>query len=205
MVALLLQTYYWSKMEDDIELYVRTCLVCQQDKTLWQHEAGLLQPLPIPKKPWVSDSMDFIVGFPKVDGMNTIMVVVDRFTKYAVFMAASMVCITEVAAELFYRNVVKYSRVPSNIASDRDVRFTGRFWTALFNMMGTRLKFSTANHSQTDGQTERINDLLEEYLRHYVSTIQLNWLELLESAQFCYNLQKSSITEASPFELVLGA
>jgi hypothetical protein len=205
MVALLSQTYYWPKMEEDVELYVRTCLVCQQDKTLRQREAGLLQPLPIPERPWVSVSMDFIVGFPKVDGMNTIMVVVDRFTKYAVFVAAPTVCTAEVAAELFYRNVVKYFGVPSDIVSDRDVRFTGRFWTALFNMMGTRLKFSTANHPQTDGQTERINALLEEYLRHYVTATQRNWLELLDSAQFCYNLQKSSATEASPFELVLGA
>jgi hypothetical protein len=205
MVALLSQTYYWPKMEDDVELYVRTCLVCQQDKTLRQREAGLLQPLLIPKKPWVLVSMDFIVGFSKADGMNTIMVVVDRFTKYAVFIAAPTVRTTEVAAELFYRNVVKYFGVPSDIVSDRDVRFTGRFWTALFNMMGTRLKFSTANHPQTNGQMERINALLEEYLRHYVTAMQRNWLELLDSAQFCYNLQKSSATEASPFELVLGA
>jgi len=76
----------------------------------------LLQPLPIPKV-----SMDFIVGFPKVDGMNTIMVVVNRFTKYAVFVVAPMVCTAEVAAELFYRNMVKYFGVPSDIVSDRDV------------------------------------------------------------------------------------
>jgi IS30 family transposase len=115
--------------------------------------------------------MDFIVGFPKVDGMNTIMVVVDRFTKYAVFVAAPTACTGEVAAELFYRNVVKYFGVPSDIVSDRDVRFIGKFWTTLFNMMGTRLKFSTANHPQTDGQTERINALLEEYLRHYMTVM----------------------------------
>jgi hypothetical protein len=65
--------------------------------------------------------------------------------------------------------------------------------------------YNTANHSQTDGQTKRINALLEEYLRHYVTTMQRNWLELLDSAQFCYNLKKSSATKASPFELVLGA
>ena len=135
--------------------------------------------------------MDFIVGFPKVDGMNTIRVVVDRFTKYAVFVAAPTVCTVEVAAELFYRNVVKYFGVPSDIVSDRDVRFTSRFLTTLFNMMRTRLKFLTANHPQTDGQMERINALLEEYLRHYVTVMQRNWLELLDSAQFCYNLQKS--------------
>jgi hypothetical protein len=126
--------------------------------------------------------MDFIIGFPKVDGMNTIMVVVDRFTKYAVFVAAPTMCTAEVVVELFYRNVVKYFGVPSDIISDHDVRFMGRFWTTLFNMMGTRLKFSTANHPQIDGQTERINALLEEYLRHYVTAMQRNWLELLDSA-----------------------
>ena len=142
----------------------------------------MLQPLPIPERPWVSVSMDFIIGFPKVDGMNTIMVVVDRFTKYAVFVAAPTMCTAEVVVELFYRNVVKYFGVPFDIISDRDVRFMGRFWTTLFNMMGTRLKFSTANHPQIDGQTERINALLEEYLRHYVTAMQRNWLELLDSA-----------------------
>jgi hypothetical protein len=121
MVALLSQTYYWPKMEDDIELYVRTCLVCQHDKTLRQRKAGLLQPLPIPEKPCVAVSMDFIVGFPKVDGMNMIMVVVDRYTKYAMFVAAPMMCTAEVATELFYRNVVKYFGVLSNIVNDRDV------------------------------------------------------------------------------------
>jgi hypothetical protein len=81
-------------------------------------------------------------------------------------------CTAEVVVELFYRNVVKYFGVPFDIISDRDVRFMGRFWTTLFNMMGTRLKFSTANHPQIDGQTERINALLEEYLRHYVTAMQ---------------------------------
>lgn len=95
--------------------------------------------------------MDFIIGFPKVDGMNTIMVVIDRFTKYAMFVAAPTVCTAEVATKLFYCNVVKYFGVLSNIVNDRDVRFTGRFWTALFNMIGTRLKFSTINQPQTDG------------------------------------------------------
>ncbi|KAG6506505.1 hypothetical protein ZIOFF_031829 [Zingiber officinale] len=204
MLALLGRSYIWPKMENDVEAYVKTCLVCQQDKTERKKEAGLLQPLPIPEKPWVSVSMDFISGFPKVDGMSSIMVVVDRFSKYAIFIAAPSACPSDVAAELFYRHVVKFFGLPNDIVSDRDTRFTGRFWTALFNMMGTDLKFSTANHPQTDGQTERINHVLEEYLRHYVTASQKNWLGLLDSAQFCYNLHKSSATEKSPFEIVLG-
>lgn len=202
MLALLCRTYYWPKMEEDVEHYVKTCLVCQLDKTERLKEAGLLQPLPIPERPWQSVSMDFILGFPKVNGLASILVVVDRFTKYAVFIGAPKVCSAELTAELFFKNVIKYFGVPQDIVSDRDTRFTGRFWTALFNMMGSELKFSTANHPQTDGQTERMNQLLEEYMRHYVTASQRNWADLLDVAQFSYNLHKSSATGLSPFELL---
>jgi hypothetical protein len=204
MLALLARSYFWPKMENDVELYVKTCLVCQQDKAERRIEAGLLQPLPIPEKPWVSVSMDFISGFPEVKGFDGVMVVVDRFSKYGIFRPTPKNCSAETAAEEFYRHLVKLFGIPTDIVSDRDARFTGRFWTHLFNMMGTELKFSTANHPQTDGQTERMNQLLEEYLRHYVTASQRNWLELLDTAQFCYNLHRSSATGFSPFELALG-
>ena len=133
-------------MELDIELYVKTCLVCQQDKGLTQKEAGLLQPLHILKSPWISVSMDFITGMPKVKGMGSVCVVVDRFSKYAMFMVAPSTCTVEVVANLFYRNVVKYFDLPEDIMSDRDSRFIGWFWTVLFGLLGSQLKFFTANH-----------------------------------------------------------
>ncbi|KAL0310177.1 UNVERIFIED_CONTAM: Transposon Ty3-I Gag-Pol polyprotein [Sesamum calycinum] len=169
MVALLAHRYYWPRMEEDVEAYVRTCLVCQLDKVERKKEAGLLQSLPIPEVPWQSISMDFILGFPKVNGMASVLVVVDRFSKYGIFIVAPHACPAETTVELFFKNIAKYFGVPQDIVSDRDVRFTERFWTALFNMMGTELKFSTANHPQTNGQTERVNALVEDYLRHYVS------------------------------------
>lgn len=91
------------------------------------------------------------MGFLKVDGMDTVIVIVDRFSKYVVYVATPSVCTVEVAVGLFYKHVVKYFGVPSDVISDRNVRFTGRFWTVLFGLMGIRLKFSTANHPQTDG------------------------------------------------------
>lgn len=202
--ALLARCYFWPKMEEDVEAYVKTCLVCQQDKTEKRKQAGLLEPLPIPDRPWQSVSMDFISGFPKVDACKSIMVVVDRFSKYAVFIPASHACPADEAARLFFKHVVKYWGLPEDIISDRDTRFTGRFWTALFELLGSDLKFSTANHPQTDGQTERVNALLEEYLRHYATASQSNWVELLDTAQFCYNLHRSSSTGKSPFELATG-
>ena len=116
--------------------------------------------------------MDFISGFPKVDAKASIVVVVDRVSKYSFFIAAPELCSSEVDADLFYKYMVKYFGVPVEIINNRDTRFTGMFWTTLFNIMGTELKFSTVNHPQTDGQTERINHLLEEYLRHYVTASQ---------------------------------
>ncbi|KAL0444796.1 UNVERIFIED_CONTAM: hypothetical protein Slati_2202300 [Sesamum latifolium] len=164
ILALLARRYYWSRIEEDVEACVRTCLVCQLDKVEKNKKVGLLQPLPIPKGLWQSVSMDFISNFPKINSMASVLVVVDRFFK--------------------------------------DAKFIGRFWTTLFKILGMELKFSTTNHPQTDGQTERVNALLEDYMRHYVSQNQQNWVDLLDVAQFSYNLHKSSITGMSPFELV---
>ena len=142
----------------------------------------MLQSLPILESPWIFVSMDFITGMPKVKGMGSIFVVVDRFLKYEMFTAAPSTCTAEVASDLFYRIVVKYFRLPEDIVSDRDSCFTSRFWTVLFGLLGSQLKFSTANHPQTDDQTERINAVLEDSLRHYVTASQKNWLYLLDSA-----------------------
>ncbi|KAE8691406.1 hypothetical protein F3Y22_tig00110890pilonHSYRG01301 [Hibiscus syriacus] len=203
-LALLSEQYYWPHMAEDVQAYVKTCLVCQQDKIEAKKPAGLLQPLPIPERPWESISMDFIIGLPKTDGLSSIMVVVDRFSKYATFIPASKVCPAVEVARLFLKHVVKYWGMPKTIISDQDTQFTGRFWTELFKLMGSSLNFSTAVHPQTDGQTERVNALLEIYLRHYVSANQRDWPKLLDVAQFSYNLQRSEATNQSPFEIVTG-
>ncbi|KAL5835883.1 hypothetical protein ACOSQ3_015435 [Xanthoceras sorbifolium] len=138
-------------MRDDIEAYMKTCLVYQQDKNEQQSPGGLLEPLPIPERPWESVTMDFISALPKSDGCGSIMVVVDRLSKYATFIAAPTDCTAEQAARLFLRDVVKYWGVPRTIISDRDPRFTEKFWTQLFNLLGSKLHFSTSFHPQTDG------------------------------------------------------
>ncbi|CAM8878010.1 unnamed protein product [Rhodiola kirilowii] len=204
MLALLKSVYYWPKMREGVEEYVRTCLVCQQDKPVQHRPGGLLNPLSIPEKPFESVLMDFITSLPKSEGFGSIIVVIDRFSKYVTFVAASSECSAEETARLFLANVVKLWDVPKDIVSDRDPRFTGRFWTELFRMLGTELSFSTSFHPQSDGQTERFNALLEQYLRHYVSANQKDWAKLLDVAQFSFNLQQSEATNKSPFEVVLG-
>ena len=95
--------------------------------------------------------MDFILGLPKVDGLQSILMMVDRLTKYAVFCAAPDTCMAERAAKLFFSDMVKYFSLPRDIICDRDTRFTRNFWLQLYNLMGLLLKFSTVNHPQTDG------------------------------------------------------
>ncbi|PWA81445.1 hypothetical protein CTI12_AA187700 [Artemisia annua] len=123
-LALVEGTYYWPRMEDDVETFVRTCLICQQDKIEQKKSGGLLEPLPTPKGPWESVSMDFITCLPKSEGSGSIIVVVDRFSKYGTFIAAPPDVTADDTAKLFFKNVVKYWGVPHVIVSDRDPRFT---------------------------------------------------------------------------------
>ena len=203
-LALLAWSFHWPKMKEDMQAYVKTCHVCQVDKTEQKKEAGLLQPCAFRRDRWQCVSMDFIGGFPKIEGFGSVIVVVDRFSKYVVFIPAPSECPAKEAARIFFSNVVKHFGMPEDIMSDRDTRFTSRFWAELFKMWGTECKFSIENHPQIDGHMKIVNHVLEEYLRHYVTASQKNWLELLEPAQLSYNLQRSSSTGMIPFKVAIG-
>lgn len=114
--------------------------------------------------------MDYIIGLPKVEDFGTIIVVVDRLSKYATFIAAPKYVSVEETAQLFFKHIVKYWGLPKDIVSDQDPRFTDIFWTELFKLLGSTLSMSSSFHPQSDGQTERFNSMLEEYLRHFIST-----------------------------------
>ncbi|KAG9447517.1 hypothetical protein H6P81_013645 [Aristolochia fimbriata] len=126
IIALVTHHFYWSGLEEDVEEYVRTCLVCQQDKVERRRPGGLLDPLPIPSRPWESVSMDFISNLRRTEGVSAIMVVVDRFSKYGTFVVVSADCTAEEAAKAFMSNIVKHWGVPCTIINDRDLRFTGK-------------------------------------------------------------------------------
>ncbi|CAL8167714.1 unnamed protein product [Prunus armeniaca] len=199
-LALMSEAYYCPQMLEDVDSFVQTCLICQQDKTLQKQPSRLLEPLPVPTRPWKSFSMDFIVSLPKSEGCGSILVVVDRFIKYATFIPTLADFNVEEAARLFLKHVVKYWEIPKSIISDRDTRFTSKLWTELFKLLGSQLNFSSSYF----GQTEQVNALLELYLRHYVSDNQRDWAKLLDVAQFSYNLQWSKSIGSSPFELATG-
>ena len=133
-LGLLAWSFHWPKKKEDVQAYVKICHVCQVDKTERKKEAGLLQSLPISKRPWQCLSMDFISEFPKVEGFRSVLVVVDRFSKYVVFIPPPSECLVEAAARIFFSNVVKHFEMLEDIVSDRDTRVTGKFWVELFKM-----------------------------------------------------------------------
>ena len=133
------------------------------------HPNGLLHPLPIPKQEWESVSMDFITGLPKVQGKDNIYVVVDRLTKFSHFFAITSTISTSEFVSLFLKYVFRLHGLPKPIISDWDNNFTGAFWKARFELVGTNMNMSTRYHPWTDVQIERLNQWLEGYLRNYVT------------------------------------
>ncbi|GKV08696.1 hypothetical protein SLEP1_g20294 [Rubroshorea leprosula] len=164
-LALVKESFYWPKLEQNVICHIQRCKVCHQAKTINQN-TGLYQPLPIPTSPWEDVSMDFVLGLPRTQQRkDSIMVVVDRFSKMAHFIACQKTNDASLIAELYFREIVHLHGVPKTITSDRDVKFMSHFWRTLWRKMGTQLQFSFASHLQTDGQTEAINKILGNLLR----------------------------------------
>ena len=143
--------FHWKGLKSAVEDFVKQYQICQQAKHMNTHPAGLLQPLPIPDGAWQDLSMDFIEGLPKSEGYDVIMVIVDRFTKYAHFIPIKHPFTTPTIARTVFDNVVKLHGLPKTIVFDRDKIFTSAFWKELFALLGTCLIFNSAYHPQTDG------------------------------------------------------
>jgi hypothetical protein len=191
-------------LKDSAEEYVKTCLTCQQNRTLNKKQAGLLQLLPIPEGRWESVSMDFMVSLPPSRGFDAIMVVVDRFSKMTHFIRTKDEATVQEIGRLFFTHVFKHHALPKDIVSNRDPKFTSKFWRALWKRMGLEFKMSTYFRPQTDGQTERVNLVIQQFLRNYVAADQQDWVDHLELAEFCYNNSEHSATGATPFQMVTG-
>ena len=193
------QQYWWPHMTVDIKKYVESCQDCQRNKASTQKPHGLLQPLQLATAPWTSISLDFITDLPDSHGHTGILVIVDRFTKAAEFIACSSGMSAEDTAWLLIDHVYRHHGLPKDIVSDRGTQFTSKFWKAIMDQLKVQLNMSTAFHPQTDGQTERVNQVLEQYLRAYVNARQDNWSRLLPMAQFCYNSAYHASTKMTPF------
>jgi len=203
-IELISRDYTWVGLKKDVEAYVSGCAVCQRTKPSHQRPSGHLRSLEVPTQPWAEISMDFIEELPSSNDYNSILVVVDRLTKWAIFIPTTTRLNAPNLAELFIQHVVSQHGLPKSIVSDRGSKFISRFWRQLTDKLGIKLNLSTAYHPQTDGQTERVNQVLEQYLRVFASYNQDNWSTLLAQASFAYNNSRHAAIELSPFYANFG-
>jgi transposase InsO family protein len=195
--------FSWRGLKQDVENFVNQCQPCQQAKSERTNPAGLLQPLPIPTGAWQDNTMDFI-GLPKSVGFNSILVIVDRFSKYAHVLPLKHPFSAKQVAQVVLDMVVRLHGMPQSIVSDRDRIFTSNFWKELFKLYYTTLVTSTAYHPQTDGQSERVNQSLEMFLRCCIQDSPKKWKSWLPLAEFWYNTSHHSSMGCTPFKALYG-
>lgn len=202
---LISRLYYWPELYHDVQDYVKTCAICQRSKAQRHSQYGKLAPLPIPKDIFEEVSLDFITGLPPAKDAPTgcvydaILVIVDRFSKMALYIPALKSWDAKQFAEAYFKHVILRFGIQKGIVSDRGSVFTSSFWTEICYQLQVKRRLSTAFHPQTDGQTERQNQTLEQYLRMFTSASQDNWIELLPTAEFAYNNSVHDSTKTTPF------
>ena len=206
------RNFYWPGLEPMVRRYVLGCDVCARIKAPRHRHHGRNMPIPPATRPWEGVTMDFVTDLPpssaesdaQSEAYTCILVIVDRFTKMAIYLPCRKDIDSPELARLFFEHVICQHGVPEHIITDRGTQFTARFWSRVCSHMSINHRLSTAFHPQTDGQTERQNQVMEQYLRAYVDYLQANWLELLPLAQFAYNNSKHGATTMTPFRANYG-
>ncbi|GJV92985.1 putative nucleotidyltransferase, ribonuclease H [Tanacetum coccineum] len=197
--------YWWPNMKAEIATYVSKCLTCAKVKAEHQKPSGLLQQPEIPEWKWEKITMDFVSGLPRTpSGYDSIWVIVDRLTKSAHFLPMKKTDSIEKLTQLYLKEIICKHGVPTSIISDRDSLFTSRFWKSLQEAMGTQLDMSTAYHPETDGQSERTIQTLEDMLRACVIDFGSSWDRHLPLVEFSYNNSYHASIKAEPFEALYG-
>ena len=200
-LELLSRNFYWGKMSQWVKRYVTSCEVCARSKKSRHKPHGELNSLPVPDSKWQSVTMDFVTDLPlsTVNRYDAILVVVDRLTKMSHYVPCHKNTTAEQLAKLILTEVIRYHGIPESYISDRGTQFKSKFWTELCRLQGTSRRLSTAYHPQTDGQTERQNQTMEQYLRAYVNYQQDDWVDFLPLAEFAYNNSVHATTGMTPF------
>ncbi|KAK8958240.1 SNF1-related protein kinase regulatory subunit gamma-1-like [Platanthera guangdongensis] len=191
-------------MRRHVHDFIAMCVVCQQNKVDHLLSAGLLQPLPVPTQIWADLSMDFVEGLSLVCDKSILMVVVDRFSKGARFIALARPLVAENIVQVFFQEIFQLHGMPKILVSDRDKVFISQFGKVLFSLSGTKLAFSSAYHPQSDGQTKVVNRTLEMYLRCITGDRPRDWPRWLSWIEYCYNTTYHTALQTTPFRLIYG-
>lgn len=198
-IELIGRDYIWIGLRNDVETYINGCAVCQRTKGTNRLPTGTLKTLEVPTRPWSEISMDFVEQLPRSNKYDSILVIVDRLTKWAIFIPTTTTLTSSGLAEIILDRLISQHGLPNAIVSDRGSKFTSKLWRYLMSRLGIHLRLSTAFHPQTDGQTERVNQVLEQYLRIFTSYNQDDWSTLLPQASLAYNNSIHSATKFTPF------
>jgi len=198
-VELVTRNYWWPGVTRDVGRYVEGCDLCQRMKNRTEELAGKLKLSEVPQKTWSYLTIDFITKLPVVAGKDVILVVCNRLSKMTHFMATMEGISAEGLARLFQDNVWKLHGLPESVVSNRGPQFAAELMKELNRMLGIKTKLSTAFHPQTDGQTEQMNQELEQYLWLFIEHRQKDWPEWLAAAEFAVNNKVHIATKVSPF------
>jgi hypothetical protein len=196
--------FWWPRMGIDIERYCNSCGTCQMMKTSNQAKPGLLHNLPVPTRPWQSIAMDFVGPFPQCMGYDYLWVIICRLTNLVHLVPITVRTKTTDLAWFYTRDIVRLHGMPESIVSDRDSKFTSRFWRELHRTVGTKLLMSTSFHPQTDGHSERVIRSIGQMLRSMVSPDQKDWVPKVPMIEFALNSSINGSTGFAPFELTYG-
>ncbi|GJS64229.1 putative reverse transcriptase domain-containing protein [Tanacetum coccineum] len=197
--------YWWPNMKADIATYVSKYLTCAKVKAEHQRPSGLMVQPDIPQWKWDNITMDFVTKLPKSSqGYDTIWVIVDRLTKSAIFVPMRETDPMDKLTRMYLKEVVMRHGIPILIICDRDPRFASNFWRSLQNALGTSLDMSTPYHLQTDGQSKRTIQTLEDMLRTCAIDFGKGWVNHLLLVEFSYNNSNHASIKAAPFEALYG-
>ncbi len=198
------QRFWWPALAHDVRRFVISCPVCTQSKSSNSPPAGLLRPLPSPSHPWSHIALDFVTGLPPSAGNSVVLTVVDRFSKTARFIPLPKLPAAKETALAVFDHVFRVHGLPTDIVLDRGPQFVSQFWREFCRQIGATVSLSSGFHPQTNGQAERVNQILGRLLHTLAAHKPSSWCEQLGWAEYAYNSLPSSYTGISPFHCCLG-
>jgi len=203
-ISVISRQFYWKGLRSDVERYITNCHACRRASVPRDKTPGFLHPLPIPQRPGQHLTMD-LKSFPMdKHGFDTLFVVMDRLSKQAWSIPCYKTFTARSLAELFLKHIWCREGFPDTIVSDRGPQFVSSFWDEICKILGIKIKLSTAFHPQTDGQTEIMNQYIDQRLRPFVNYYQDNWSELIPMMDYAQLTLPHESIHMSPFELLKG-
>ncbi|KAI2658093.1 Transposon Tf2-6 polyprotein [Labeo rohita] len=196
--------FWWPSLRSDTINFIRSCSVCNTAKVPLRLPAGLLQPLPVPQRPWSHIAIDFITDLPPSKGHTTILTIIDRFSKGCRLSPLPKLPTAMETAELLCNWVFRIYGLPEDIVSDRGPQFTSRLWASFFRLLGVNISLTSGYHPQANGQAERLNQELIRFLRSYCQNHQEDWSHYLFWAEYAQNSLRKPATNLTPFQCTLG-